>query len=79
MNKYAVWVEDNNTIVIYERDGETGVCTDVYDCVEYPDGLDWTQCELRMSGADDEQPEAVELWKIDHDGGIAVCVWYHIF
>lgn len=69
-------VLDVDAIVIYEIDPETMVVTDVFDRVEYPNVV-FTDMNLRLNY--DGTPCAVELWYEDHDGGIAVCKWYHLF
>ena len=62
-------------ITVYEVDTETNIVTDVYDRVAWPNVV-FTDMNLRLNS--DGTPCAVELWKEDHDGGINVCVWYHL-
>ena len=73
-NGYAIWVNDDNTITVWET--ENGIYTNVYDVIPFPDGLTFSYGSLRMFH---DKPYAVELWYEDHDGGINKCMWFHLF
>lgn len=69
-------VLDVDSIIIYEIDNESGIVTDVFDRVLYPNVV-FSDMNLRLNA--DGTPWAVELWKDDPDGGIHICVWSHLF